>query len=132
MLIPMMNVVVSIGRTKLRDTTIRRVLNVSEITGIDDKTGRATFKNAYEWDSGTDSFIFNLKSASESYAFKKITEFKHVPMETLVNDLKKREYILGWMVHRNIKRYEDVANVVRRYYLNPNDVYNKARLEMQW
>jgi len=119
-----------IGRTKLRDTTVRRALDISEITGVNDKTGRATFMKMYEWDPGSDSFIFSAKSASKSYAFKKITKLKHVPMETLLEELKRREYILKWMAHTNIKSYGDVADVVRRYYLNPNDVYNRARLEM--
>ena len=128
MLIPMMNAIVLIGRTKLRDTTVRRVQEVSEITGVDNKTGRAIFKKVYEWDSGSDSFI--SKSTGESYIFKKITELKYISMEALLNELKRREYILKWMVHKNIKSYDDVADVVRRYYLNPNDVYNRARLEM--
>ena len=75
MLIPMMNVIVLIGRTKLRGTTVRRAMDVSEITGVDDKTGRAMFKKVYEWDSGSDSFIFSPKSASESYVFKKINAY---------------------------------------------------------
>jgi len=131
MLIPMMNVIVLISRTKLRDTTVRRVLDISEITRVDDKTGRAVFKKMYEWDPGSDSFIFRTKSASESHIFKKITELKHIPMETLLNELKRREYILKWMAHKSIKSYDDVADVVRKYYLNPNDIYSKARLEMQ-
>lgn len=130
MLIPMMNAIVLIGRTKLRDTTVRRVLDISEITGVDDKTGRAIFKKMYEWDPGSDSFIFTAKSASEGYVFKKITELKHVPLETLLNELKRREYILKWMAQKSIKSYDDVADVVRKYYLNPNDVYSRARLEM--
>jgi flagellar protein FlaI len=130
LLIPLMNVVVLIGRTKLRGTTVRRVLDVSEITGVDESTRRAIFKKIYEWDSGSDSFIFSQKSASESYIFKKITELKHVPLEELLNELERRQYILKWMVHKNIKSYDDVANVVRRYYLSPNDVYNRARLEI--
>jgi len=129
MLIPMMNVVVLIGRTRLRDSTVRRVLDISEITGIDEKSERAMFKKLYEWDPGSDSFIFSTKSAGESYVFKKITEIKHIPLETLLEELRRREYILKWMISKKIKTYEDVADVVRRYYLNPNDVYNRARLE---
>jgi flagellar protein FlaI len=132
MLIPMMNVIVLIGRTKLRGMTARRILDVSEITGTNDETGRANFKKIYEWDSKTDSFIFHIKSAGESYIFKKITELKHIDMETLLRELKRREYILKWMVHKNIKSYKAVADTVRSYYLNPNDVYNRARLEMEW
>jgi len=34
------------------------------------------------------------------------------------------------MVHKKIKSYSDVAGVVRRYYLDSDDAYNMARLEM--
>jgi flagellar protein FlaI len=129
MLIPMMNVIVLIRRTKIRDSTVRRVLDISEITGVMDDSERAVFKKIYEWDSGTDSFIFTAKSASESHIFKKITELRHVPLETLQEELKRREYILKWMVRKNIKSYDEVADIVRRYYLNPNDVVNRARME---
>ncbi len=129
MLIPMMNVIALIGRTKLQDTVVRRVLDVSEIVGVDDKSGRTTFRKVYEWNSESDSFNFLIKSASESQIFKKITELKHVPIESLLVELDKRETILKWMVRKNIKNYDDVAEVIRRFYLNPNNVLNKARLE---
>jgi flagellar protein FlaI len=130
MLIPMMNVIVLIGRAKLKDTAVRRVMDISEITGVDEKTGNTMFMKVYEWDPGSDSFIFNIKSAAESFVFKKITSVKHVPMEVLLNELERREYVLKWMVHKNIKNYDEVANIVRRYYINPNDVYNRARMEL--
>ena len=53
-------------------------------------------------------------------------------MEDLSRELKRRESILKWMVERDIRSYGDVANVVRRYYLNPGDVYNTARLDIGW
>lgn len=130
MLISLMNVIVLIGRAKLGDTTVRRVLDISEITGVDEKTGSTMLTRVYEWDPGTDSFISDIKSAKESFIFKKITEVKHIPMEVLSNELQRREYILKWMVQKNIKNYDDVADIVRRYYLNPNDVYNRARMEI--
>lgn len=131
MLIPMMNVIVLIGRTKLQDITVRRALAVSEITGINDKTGRATFNKIYEWNPESDSFIFSSVSASNNHIFKKIAELTHVPLETLLGELKRREYILKWMVQKNIKSYDDVANVVRQYYFSPDEVYGKVELEME-
>lgn len=130
MLLPLMNAVVLVSRTKLRDSTVRRVLDISEITGVDDRTQRANFRRVYEWDSGSDSFIFQVKKASESYVFNRISQLKHVPMETLLEELAKREYVLKWMVKKKIKTYEKVANIVRSYYLNPAEVYNRARREL--
>ena len=129
MLIPMMNAIVLIGRTKLNETTVRRVLDVSEITGVDERSGRASFKEIYKWGPESDSYILSPRSANESYIFEKITELKHIPIENLLNELERREHVLRWMVRKNIKSYDEVANIVRRYYADPNDVYNRARLE---
>jgi flagellar protein FlaI len=131
MLIPMMNAIVLIGRTKLGEATARRVLNISEITGIDDKTERATFRKIFEWDPSSDSFIFIAKSVDQNFIFRKITELKHVSMTFLLDEMNRREHVLRWMVRKNIQSYEKVADVVRRYYTDPNDVYNRARLENQ-
>jgi flagellar protein FlaI len=129
MLIPMMNAIALVERTRIRDITVRRVLDVSEITGVDYQTGRAVMLKIYEWDHERDSFNFCIKSARESFVFKKISELRHVSLEDLERELERREGILKWMVRRNIKNYDDVADVVRKYYLNPEEIYNRTRLE---
>ena len=129
MLITMMNAIALVERTKIRDITVRRVLDVSEITGVDDVTGRAKFLRIFEWDHERDSFTFCIKRASESYVFKRIAELRHVPVDDLVSELDRRENIVSWMARRNIKSYDDVANVVRMYYSNPEEIHNRARME---
>ncbi len=59
LLIPMMNAIALIERTKIRDITVRRVSDVSEITGVDDTNGRAKFLKVYEWDHERDSARFS-------------------------------------------------------------------------
>jgi len=132
MLIPMMNVIAFVGRAKLRDSVVRRVQRVSEITGVDEATDKVLFKEVYEWDAGSDTFISNARSTDEGYVFQRISELRHIPVEDLSRELKRRESILKWMVEKDIRSYGDVANVVRRYYLNPGDVYNAARLDIGW
>lgn len=130
MLIPMMNAIVLIGRTKLRETVIRRVLDVSEIVGVDEKSGRALFRKICEWDPRSDTFTLNIKSLAESYVFKRITELKHISIGNLMEEMDRREVILRWMAKKSIKSYDEAAGIVRSYYLNPGEVYNRARLEV--
>jgi flagellar protein FlaI len=130
MLIPMMNAIVLIGRTKLRETVIRRVLDVSEIVGVDEKSGRALFRKICEWDPRSDTFALNIKSLAESYVFKRITELKHISIGNLMEEMDRREVILRWMAKKSIKSYDEAAGIVRSYYLNPGEVYNRARLEV--
>lgn len=129
MLLPMMNVIALINRTKYRDRVVRRVLDLSEITGVNPKTERAVFTKLFEWDPRDDTFMMHLKSFTESTALKKIAESKHVPIEDIVEDLEKREFILKWMVHKGFKTYDEIAEVIRRFYINPAEIYNKARFE---
>lgn len=130
MLIPMMNIVALIGRAKRGETVIRRVMDVSEIVGTNEKNGRAVLKRMSEWNPVTDTFSFSEKIAGESFIFKKITEFRHVTVEAILEELSKREQVLKWLVRRGLRSYDDVSRMVRSYYLNPGDVYNRTRLEL--
>ncbi len=129
MLIPMMNVIACIGRTKIGDTVVRRVLDVSEIKGVNPRTERAEFLGIYKWNYETDSFAFCQKSTTDSYVLGRIAELRFVSMDTLLDELDRRERILSWMSRKNIKSYDEVADIVRKYYANPDEVYSKARLE---
>jgi flagellar protein FlaI len=131
MLIPMMNVIACIGRTKIGDTVVRRVHSVSEIKGVDHRTDRAQFLDIYKWNYETDSFRSGLHSPTDSYILGRIAELRFVSMDTLLTELARREHILSWMSRKNIKSYDEVANMVRKYYINPDEVYGKARLEAQ-
>jgi flagellar protein FlaI len=49
-------------------------------------------------------------------------------VEKLEEEYNRREVVLKWMVKNNMSSYEDVAQVIRNYYFNPDDVYSAARL----
>jgi len=130
MLIPMMNAIACIGRTKIGDRVVRRVLDVSEITGVNHRSDRAEFLDIYRWNYETDSFEFRPKSLSASYVLEKIAKLRFVSTDTLLAELDRREHILSWMAGKNIKTYDEVAGMVRKYYANPEEVYSEfARLE---
>jgi flagellar protein FlaI len=43
-------------------------------------------------------------------------------------ELQRRKTVLEWMVKNKIRRYTDVAGLIREYYADPTRVYRKARL----
>ncbi|MCD6264075.1 type II/IV secretion system ATPase subunit [Candidatus Bathyarchaeota archaeon] len=133
MMIPLMNVVVLIGRVRLGDIVARRVQRVMEITGIEEKTDRVLFKDVYRWNPKGDNFLSDPELLeSGSHVFRKISELRHIPVEDLLEEHRRREIILRWMVKRDIQSYGEVAEVVRRYYLNPGEIYNRARFDLGW
>jgi len=44
-------------------------------------------------------------------------------------ELHRRKMVLEWMVRNKIRRYADVAAVIREYYADPVRIYRKARME---
>jgi flagellar protein FlaI len=51
--------------------------------------------------------------------------------EDVKRELHRRKAVLEWMVRKNIRRYIDVANVIREYYANPNRLYQKAKVGLR-
>jgi flagellar protein FlaI len=139
MMLPLMNVIIQIGRVKLDDKILRRVKQVAEITSSPVSSATQTaeiveLKTRFEWDPETDDFIFHepsdidqlLDDSKDIYTI--ISETQHIPIEKIVEEQNRREIILKWMIEKNIKSYQEVAEIVRNYYADPEKVFNEARL----
>jgi flagellar protein FlaI len=122
MLIPMMNVVAQLNRTKFHDSIVRRITELSE---IDDK---GCFKRLFEWDPRDDSINLAVSDIKQSIVLNRVANSKHVPIEQIVEDLERRELILRWMVQNKVNSCNQVADLIRKFYLNPRDIYNQVRL----
>jgi flagellar protein FlaI len=129
MLIPLMNVIVHIGRTKRGNTVARRVMEVAEITDINQQTGAAVFSPVFKWNSKTDSFDFMVEDPRKDFILQKIASTRYIPIDDLVAEIERRSAILKWMVKKDIHTYDEVAKVVREYYIDPARVLNKVGLE---
>jgi flagellar protein FlaI len=118
----MMNVVAQLNRTKFHDTVVRRITELSE---IDEK---GCFKRLFEWDPRDDSIKLVVSNFKQSIALNRVANTKHIPVEQVVEDLERRELILNWMVQNKINTYDQVADLTRKFYLNPKEMYNQVRL----
>jgi flagellar protein FlaI len=124
MLIPLMNVVAQLNRTKFRDNVVRRITDLSEITD------QGCFKRLFEWEPHDDSINLVVPDLKESIALNKIANSKHIPIEELVEDLENRELILRWMINNKVNTYDQVSCVLRKYYLDPCEFFNQVRFDV--
>jgi flagellar protein FlaI len=131
MMLPLMNCLIQIRRVTLSDRVARRVVSIAEIVDIDADLNEPVLVNRFKWDAETDTFAYNQPNLEEKSAFKVISQINQVPMEKLNEELDRREIIVKWMVGVGVRNYEDVADVIRNYYHNPEDVYNIARLGLE-
>lgn len=128
MMLPLMNVLLQIRRVKLRDQIARRVVTVTEVIGDTPSEEGVRLQNIFGFNSEDDCFTRDTTSGGGSEIFKLISMIKQIPVDKLTEEQSRRETILRWMAEREIKTYEEVADMVRSYYVNPDEVYNAARL----
>jgi flagellar protein FlaI len=127
-IIPLMNVIVQIRRIIDGEKIERRVTEVAEIIG-NDTDGSPILNKRFNWDQENKKFKFIEPSTKNDYLFEKISENNHISIKTLIEQFEKKQVILKWMTEVGVKSQEEVAEVVRSYYLNPNEIYQRAKLE---
>ena len=128
MMLPLMNVLIHISRVKVTDKVARRVISVAEIAGTALGENDMQLQQRFEWNAADDDFAYNASFNEGEELLKQISKIRHIPAERLKEEQSRREIILRWMAKQGINSYEEVADMVRNYYLTPDEVYNAARL----
>ena len=129
MLLPLMSTLIMMSRVKVGEKFARRMVNVGEVVGFNEQTKNATLNSLFDW-SGELKDTFEMRG--QSNVFKQIADAKHLPEEEVYADMERKEQILQWLLIKNLHSYKDVADIIRRYYYNPTEVYDMARLGEDW
>jgi len=123
-LLTMIDAVLVQGRTEVSGKPARRSLSVTEIVGLDPRTKDILTNQVYKWDARSDSFSYS----GRSYVLQRAMEKTGLKEPEVQADLQRRKMVLEWMVKNKIRRYTDVAGLIREYYADPTRVYRKARV----
>jgi flagellar protein FlaI len=126
-LIAMSDVIMVMRRTEIDGKPTRRTNTTTEFTGINKETGEVTTEEVFHWSQKEDKFVFEGHSNFlEEYMKKTSTTEAEVESE-----LHRRKIILEWAAHKSIRQHNEVANMIREYYANPNRVFQKARVGLK-
>ena len=119
--ISLMNCAVVIKRVKESSTgqSSRRAIAVTEII-----SSNSSYP-AFSWNPKTDNFDDNLK---DSNLFKKMADASGRDLNELLEEHEKRIMILKWMLENDIRNYKKVAEVVGKYYRDPESLLQKIEL----
>ncbi|MEE8632440.1 MAG: type II/IV secretion system ATPase subunit [Candidatus Bathyarchaeia archaeon] len=112
-------------RVEIDGRPVRRTSSVTEILALDSKTEELITQKVFEWNPAEDSFDFK----GNSWILERSKKKKGITEEVVQHELLRRKTILRWMVKKGIRRYTDVARVIREYYANPDRLYKKARMD---
>lgn len=123
-LIAMTNVIMVMGRTEIDGRPARRVNTATEVLGLNPEKTSIRTEEIFNWNLRFDKFVSSGKSALLEKQVNKLG----ISEEEVKRELNRRQAVLEWMARVGIRRYTDVANIIREYYASPERVFQKARV----
>ncbi len=113
-------------KLRVKDKSVRRVIQISEIAGLDQNTGEILTHEIFKWNPQTDTHSF----AGNSVVLEKIKE-RHGDSDEQINfELSKRKLALEWMVKNNIREHKEVSKNIREFYADPERFSERKRLSV--
>ncbi len=113
-------------KVRVGDRSARRIIQVSEINGIDETTGQIKTHEIFKWNPREDIHEY----LGNSIVFEKIKERDGESEEKINYELTKRRLALDWMVKHNIRDHKEVTTNIMDYYADPERFYERKRLEI--
>jgi len=117
-LIEALDLVVFIVKMKYGQTYIRRVKSIYEVRGFDREKNIPIVNEVFRWNSLTDKH----EQINPSTVLEKVTEQYGVEKETLKSEIENRIKVIDWMIENKIEDYEDVAKIIKLYYVRKEDL----------
>ncbi len=110
-------------KVRLRGKFARRCMNITEIIDIDPVTKELLTNKVFQWNATKDMFTY----MGRSYTIEKIRGTSGLSEQECWDEIKKRETVLKWMVKKHIRHYRDVSAMIREYYSNPEETFERAK-----
>jgi flagellar protein FlaI len=106
--------------TRLDSERVRRSSAISEIGGIDQRTGELDYSNAFTWDADTDTF-----ERHDSSLLDEIQDDRGWTRSELLTELRNRRQFLTTLQDRGITDYRQFTALVNEYYADPERVLER-------
>ncbi len=103
--------------TKTQGERVRRARVISEIEGIDQRTGELDYSNTYVWGSTEDSFREN-----NSTLLEEIRKDRGWTQSELLEELRNRRKFLRFLQHEDVTDYRRFTAMVNKYYTDADEV----------
>ncbi|HSB57553.1 MAG TPA: type II/IV secretion system ATPase subunit [Nitrosopumilaceae archaeon] len=124
LLVTTLNAILLQLKIRIGDKSVRRVMQISEIVGYDEKSEEILLSDVFKWNPETDKHEFSGKSIM----FDKIAQRIGLTKEQVTQELSKRKTALEWMLaSRDIQNAKDVNATIMEFYSNPERFYERKR-----
>ncbi len=126
-LIETLDAIVIIANARERGETARRVKSISEIMSIDPETKNAHTVTIFTWIPSEDEF---RDSSVQSQALRRMAFDTGTPYSGILKDIAERKKVLEWMKRHRIVQYDEVTEIVNRYYSVREELMKLVRKDM--
>ncbi|MFC7141752.1 type II/IV secretion system ATPase subunit [Halosimplex aquaticum] len=96
---------------------VRRAKTISEIEGIDQRTGELDYSNTYSWDGTSDTFTRN-----NSELLEEIRQEQGWTRGELMREFRNRRRFLAYLRNNGISDFRRFTAMVNKYYADPGEV----------
>lgn len=114
-------------KLRINDKSIRRIIKIAEIAGLDEKTGELKTHDIFKWNPNDDKHEYT----GNSLVLEKIKEKTGITDDEIVYELKKRKTALDWLAQNNIRGHKEVMQNILEFYSNSDRFYEKKRLVIE-
>ena len=108
----------------IQGRSVRRIIQISEIAGLHDKTGEILLNDVFNWNPSTDKHTFS----GRSILFDKIADRYGISPDQVSYELNKRKTALNWMLNNDVRKYKDVSSTIMEFYADPDRFYERKRM----
>ena len=124
--IPLVNFAIAIKRVRIPVSpdnyrVERRVTDVWEIKDYN------SYNVIARWDPASKEHRVYLE---DSFLVPRIAEMTGVSIESVIEDIEKREKVIKWMVHKKMTDYREVASVINEYYRRASELMKRVEREL--
>lgn len=95
---------------------------MSEIVGLDPRSKEIITNEVFKWNANNDDFEYT----GRSYLVERIAARDGISLEEANQEIVKRAKIIEWMTSRNVRNFKEVSDIIRRYYEQPERVFQEA------
>ncbi|MEM5820815.1 MAG: type II/IV secretion system ATPase subunit [Candidatus Aenigmatarchaeota archaeon] len=110
-LLEALDLVIIMKRVKEKGEFARRLIEIIEIAGIDEK-GEVMQNVTYKWNPFEDVH----EKVNDSILIREICERYGINLETAKKEIEDRKKVLEWLLKTGKRNYEEVREVIKMYY----------------
>ncbi|MCL7411765.1 MAG: type II/IV secretion system ATPase subunit [Methanosarcinaceae archaeon] len=114
------------AQVKVGNERVRRCKSITEIVGVDTRTGELLTNEVFTWNAAKDAFQYS----GRSYVVEGVMDMRGWDELKVRNELKMRQEVLEWTRIKEIDNYEDIAKIIVAYSREPQMIMKIVRQDL--